>query len=167
MKAIVPALVLLGACSSSPDLDPLREEISSLRQEVQELRKVHAPSLEAAEAMDDLAREVKKLREKTTPPPAPVPLPPVREIPKLLPLPSGSLTGGVGGTQAGVNDLFWVLARVALEGGEEWTVLALYKATSHGFKLAGVRRLGADLQIVELNQDKPAVKAVMEALKRK
>lgn len=166
MKRFGPILLVLSGCTSSPDLAPLHEELASLRQDVQELRKSHAPGLEAAEAMDDLAREVKKLREKTAPPP--VPLPPIREIPRLMPLPEGSLSGGVGGTQAGVSDLFWVLARVAV-GGEERTVLALYQASSggRGFKLAGVRWLGADLQIVELGQERPGVRDVMDALKRK
>lgn len=165
MKTLIPFFAVLSACGATADLSPIREELASLRHDVQELRKAQAPSIEAVEAMDDLAREVKKLREKTVPPAAP--LPPARDIPRLLPSPAGSLAGGVGGTQAGVNDLFWVLGRVALDG-EDRTVLALYQALPRGgFKLAGVRWLGADLQVIEYGQDRPHVKDVLEALPKK
>ena len=166
MRPFVPCLMLLSACSSPPADPGLREEIASLKLELQELRKIHAPGVAATEAMDDLAREVKKLREKTPAPPPPSPVPPLKEMPNLSPLPNGTITGGVGGMQTGVSDLFWVLARVTVDGDER-TVLVLYQATSKGFRLNGVRWLGPDLQIVEMNQDKPHVKEVLEGLKRK
>jgi hypothetical protein len=136
---------------------------------VTELGKTQQPGLEALAAMDGLSSEVKRLREKTAPAPIPRPTPaPVKEAPIMMPLPSGSLVGGIGGTQPGVNDLYWILTRVGVEG-EDRTVLALYqaKADGRGFKLVGVRWVGADLQIVEYNQDKPHVSDILEELKKR
>jgi len=166
MKRLIPAFALLAACSSAPTDSPaLRDELTAIRQEIQELRNAKSPGLDAAEAMDDLAREVRKLREKTAPP-APMPSP-IKETPLMMPLPSGSLVGGVGGTQTGVNDLYWILTRILVDG-EDRTVLALYQAKPDGrsFKLVGVRWVGADLQLIEYGQDKPHVKEVLDELKK-
>jgi hypothetical protein len=67
-----------------------------------------------------------------------------------------------------VSDLYWVLGKIALEK-EERAVLALYQAQDggRGFRLVGVRMINADLQIVELGNDKPHVKDVVELLRRK
>ncbi len=167
MRYLAPALLALSACAApAQDLGPLQEELHALRQEVQELRKLQPPGIESVAALDDLAHEVKRLREKTAPAPAAPPAP-VRENPILTPLPTGSLVGGVGGTQPNVNDLYWILTRVAVDG-EERTVLALYRAGqgSAGFKLAGVRWVGPDLQMVEYAQEKPRVKDVVDELKK-
>jgi len=167
MKPLSPLFALLAACSTpSPDSSPIREDLAALRQEIQELKKTQQPSMEALASMDDLAHEVKRLREKTAAPPTPPA--PVKEAPLMMPLPSGSLVGGVGGTQSGLNDLYWILTRVAVDG-EDRTVLALYqaKADGRGFKLAGVRWVGPDLQIIEYNQEKPHVRDILEELKKK
>jgi carbamoylphosphate synthase large subunit len=67
-----------------------------------------------------------------------------------------------------MNDLYGVLAKVGVDG-QERLVLALYKAIKegNGFKLTGVRMLGADLQIIEYGQDRPRVKDVLEELKKR
>ena len=85
----------------------------------------------------------------------------------MMPAASGSLVGGVGGTQTGVNDLYWILTRVPVDG-EDRTVLALYQARAdgRGFKLTGVRWVGPDLQLIEFGQEKPSVKEVVDALKK-
>jgi hypothetical protein len=166
MKPLVPLFVFLAACSPPPpDLSPIRNDLAALRQEVQELRKTQQPGMEALAAMDDLTHEVKRLREKTAPAPIPAPAP-VKEAALTTPLPSGSLVGGVGGTQTGVNDLYWILTRVAVDG-EDRTVLALYQARGPGFKLVGVRWVGPDLQVIEYNQEKPHVRDILEELKKK
>lgn len=169
MKSLMPALALLTACSSTPPAESpaLRDELTAIRQEIQELRKIKPPGLELTETMDDLTREVRKLREKTAAPaPAPLP-PPIKEAPLVMPLPSGSLVGGVGGAQTGVHDLYWILTKVQVDG-EDRTVLALYQALpdGRGFRLTGVRWVGADLQLIEYGQDKPHVKEMLETLKR-
>lgn len=143
MRTTPLLLAALTACSS--DVSALREEM-----------------LEATAAMDDLRAEVKKLRERTSPPP-PLPAPP----PVMLnAAPAVPLLGGVGGTQPGVTDLYWVLARVAV-GGEERTVLALYRASPKGFKLDGVRLLNYDLQMIEYQNERPSVKSVKEEAERR
>ncbi len=55
-------------------------------------------------------------------------------------IPAGGFVRGVGGTDVGVNDRYWVRAKVALDG---------------------------DLQIIEYNQDRPRVKEIVEDLKKR
>ena len=165
MKAITPLLILLAACGREPDLSPLRQELAALRAGMEELKKGQQPTFDKEQVLEDLTKEVRRLR--TSPPPdAPQPAP----APVVLPatLQGGTLAGGVGGTQAGINDLYWVLTKIQVEK-EDRVVLALYQALANGrgFKLAGVRMLSADLQIVDFNHEKPTVKEVMEALKKK
>lgn len=163
MKILIPLLVFLAACAS-PDLAPVTAEMAELRHELAEVRKIAQPRLDAVEAMDDLAREVKQLRQKVAnPPPAPAPAP--APFVPLTPLANGGLAGGVGGTQAGISDLYWVLTRVQV-GGEERTVLALYRAISQGIHLEGVRMLNADLQVIQLNSERPSVTEIMKALEK-
>ncbi|HZE99477.1 MAG TPA: hypothetical protein VE981_20905 [Planctomycetota bacterium] len=165
MKFCLPAILLLGACAA-PSTDPaaLTRELADLRAEIAELRKVREPAFDSAQAMEDLSKEVRRLREQQarTPPP-----PPAVTLPVATPA-AGGFYGGVGGTLPNVNDLLWVLSRVSVDG-QERLVLALYKAKAggNGFGLSGVRILGGDLQIVEFNQERPHVKDVLEALKRK
>lgn len=161
MKILIPLLACLGACASS---DPaLGTEMAELRQELQEMRKVAQPRLDAVEAMDDLAREVKQLKQKLANPlPAPVLLP---SPDPLTPLKTDALAGGIGSTQAGVNDLYWVLSRVQV-GGQERTVLALYRAIPQGIRLESVRLLNPDLQMIEFNGTKPTVKEVLNTLEK-
>jgi len=131
---------------------------------VAELRAVEQPTFDSAQAMEDLSKEVRRLRERLAQPapspPAPVTLP-------AAALPTGGFVGGVGGATAGVNDLYWVLAKVSVDG-QERLVLALYKALKegNGFKLTGVRMLSADLQLIEYAQDRPRVKDILELKKR-
>lgn len=158
MRTIPLLLAALTACSS--DVAALRQEIAALREEV---KLVTQPNAEAMAAMDDLGVEVRKLRERTAPPPpAPPPAPPV----VLNAAQAGPLLGGVGGTQPGIADLYWVLARVAV-GAEERTVLALYRASPKGFKLDAVRLLNYDLQMIEYQNDRPSVKTVKEEAERR
>ena len=109
MRILLPLIVFLSACQSSPSIS---DELAALRQEIQEVKRANQPKLEAIEAMDDLAREVKQLRQMIANPPPP-PTPPA-PAPIVLgsPIKTGELAGGVGGTQAGLNDLYWVLAKV-------------------------------------------------------
>jgi hypothetical protein len=167
---IVPALVVLLAACQAPDSPRVAAELGDIRQDLAEVKKITQPRLDAVEAMDDLAREVKQLRQKlaslTPPPPPELPVPAGPLAPTTLPaLKAGDALGGVGGTQPGVNDLFWVLARVQV-AGEERTVLSLYRALpgDSGFQLAGVRLLNADLKIVEYHSQRPRVKEVLEQL---
>jgi hypothetical protein len=145
-------------------------ELAALRQGVEEIRIAHQPKLEAVEAMDDLAREVKELRQKlANPPPAPLP-------PLLLPVGPGGprltteeMTGGVGGTQAGLNDLYWVLSKVRVNN-EDRAVLCLYRARpDKGFNLEDVRMLNLDLQIIELKTQyhSPTVADLLKILEKK
>ena len=65
MKPIIPALCLLSACA-----DPqVRDDVAALRREVAELRAVEQPTFDSAQAMEDLAKEVRRLRgaEQGTP----------------------------------------------------------------------------------------------------
>lgn len=83
--------------------------------------------------------------------------------------PLGDVMGGVGGTTPNVNDLYWVLAKISVDG-EERLVLAQYKALPSGsstFRLNGVRMISADLQILEFAQDKPHLKEILNELQKK
>lgn len=167
LPALLAFLPFLAACKP-PATEPsaLLAELAALRRDLAEVKKAHSPNLEAVEAMDDLAREVKALRQKVAnpaPPPAPAAGPAL--APGGPPIRTGDLAGGVGGTQAGINDLYWVLGRIQV-GGEERLVLSLYRAVGKGFELDGVRMLNADLQIIEWNQNKPRVKDILEELQK-
>ena len=168
MKLVVPVLALLalGCNPPAPDLAPITKELASLRRGLDELRKLEQPKFDTEQAMEDLAKEIRRLRDRMaqpTPPPAP-------DAPAILPLPapqSGNLSGGVGGTQGGINDLYWVLSKLTVDK-EERVVLAMYQAQSggRGFKLAGVRMLNADLQVIEFEGGKPHVQEVINELKK-
>jgi len=169
MKTLIPGLILLGACSSSsPDLAPVLRELAELRQSVDECRKVQEPTFDSSLAMETLSKEVRRLREQlaqASPAPAPPPAPP--KVPLLSPA-TGGVSGGVGGTAPNIQDLYWVLAKISVDG-QERVVLAQYRAKpdGRGFGLSGVRMLSADLQIIEYNQDRPRVKDILEELKKK
>jgi len=170
MKTIAPILVLLaaGCTPPPPDLTSITKELASLRQGLEELKKIEQPKFDSEQAMVDLTKEVQRLRDRLAQPvPAPAPAAPGPIL--SLPAPqTGNLSGGIGGTQTGVNDLYWVLTRLPVDN-EERIVLALYQALGggRGFKLVGVRMLSADLQMVEFAGEKPTVKEVINALKRK
>jgi hypothetical protein len=166
MRALIPLLCLAAACDA-PAADPkLREELAALRREVAELRAVEQPNFDSAQAMEDLSKEVRHLRERLAQPAPPAPTPPVT-LPTAT-IPAGGFVGGVGGTASGVNDLYWVLSKVSVDGAER-LVLAQYRALpdARGFKLTGVRMLSADLQIIEYGQDRPRVKEILEELKKR
>jgi len=161
MKALIPMLCLVSAC-----VDPkMGEDLAALRREVADLRAVEQPKFDSAQAMEDLSKEVRRLRERLAQP-APPPPPPVTL--SAATIPAGGFMGGVGGAAVGVNDLYWVLAKVSVDG-QERLVLAQYKALKdgNGFKLTGVRMLSADLQIIEYGQERPRVKDVLEELKKR
>jgi hypothetical protein len=166
MKTIAPILVLLlASCNPpAPDLSPITKEIASLKAGLEELKKVQQPTFDTQQAQEDLAKEIRRLRDRMAQPP----LPAAPAAGAALPVPApqaGFLQGGVGGTQAGLNDLYWVLTKLTVDK-EERLVLAMYQGNHRGIKLAGVRMLNADLQLVEYNGDKPTVKQVVEELKR-
>ncbi len=165
MNRLAAVLLLLSACTPPPpDLSAITKELSSLRAGMEELKKGQQPTFDREQVLEDLTKEVRRLR--AAPPPA---APEAVPAPVVLPatLQGGTLSGGVGGTQSGINDLYWVLTKMQVEK-EERVVLALYQAQNNGrgFKLAGVRMLSADLQIIEYGQDKPHVKDVIDELKR-
>lgn len=171
MRTGIPVLVcLLAACKPPPpDLSSIHAELGALRQSLEEFRKLNQPRLDAIEAMDDLSREVKQLRQKVAAqPPAPPPSP-VLAV-QGAPLKTGDLMGGVGGTQPGVNDLYWVLSKIQVTG-EERSVLCLYRAQADGraFQLLDVRMLNLDQQIVELQskEHRPSVADIQRALQKK
>ena len=110
--------------------------------------------------MEDLAKEIRRLRDQ---PAAHAPAP---ALPALPAPQTGNLGGGVGGTQPGLNDLYWVLTKLPVDN-EERVVLALYQAGSRGIKLLSVRMLNADLQIVQYEGEKPQVREIMDALKKR
>jgi hypothetical protein len=161
MKALIPMLCLVSACADSK----MREDMAALRREVAELRAVEQPKFDSVQAMEDLSKEVRRLRERLSQP-APAAPPPVT-LPTAT-IPAGGFVGGVGGAAVGVNDLYWVQAKVTVDG-QERLVLALYKALKdgNGFKLTGVRMLSADLQIIEYGQDRPRVRDILEELKKR
>jgi len=169
MKSFIPALLVLGAgCASTSDLTPVLRELAELRKEVEECRRVQQPTFDSSLAMENLSKEVRRLREQLAqPPPATAPAPTPGALP-VLSAAAGGLTGGVGGTAPNIQDLYWVLARVIVDG-QERIVLAQYHAKSGGagFTLSGVRMLSADLQIIEYNQDRPRVKDILEELRKK
>jgi len=168
MKFLIPGLILLGACSTSaPDLAPVLRELAELRQGVEECRKVQQPTFDSSMAMEDLSKEVRRLRERLAqPPPPPAPAPVPETLPLLPPVPGGQI-GGVGGTAPNLQNLYWVLAKVTVDA-QERVVLALYQARpdGKGFGLTGVRMLSADLQMIEYNQERPRVKEILEHLKK-
>jgi hypothetical protein len=168
MRHLAPALVLLAASCSPPppDLSAITKELASLRQGLDELKKIEQPKFDSEQAMVDLTKEVQRLRDRLAQP-APAAAVPLPALPALSVPQAGILAGGVGGTQAGVNDLYWVLGKISVDK-EDRIVLALYQTLggNRGFKLIGVRMLNADLQILELGGDKPSVREVVEALRR-
>jgi len=177
MKTLIPILVLLAAgastllnagCNPPPDLTPITRELASLRKEVEELRKADQPKFDTEQAMEDLAKEVRRLRDRLSQPaPAPAaPAPAPAALPQVLQ--AATLSGSVGGTQPNVHDLYWVLGKVLVDK-EERTTLALYQAQDggRGFRLLGVRMLNADLQVIEMGNDKPRVKDIVDALRKK
>jgi hypothetical protein len=143
----------------------MSRDLAALRDGLEELKKSQLPRPDSEQVMDDLSREIRRLRDRLAQPL--FPSPPGASIPTLPPLRAEFLSGGVGGSQQGINDLYWVLSRVAV-GGEERIVLALYQASpaGRGFKLTGVRFLSADLQVIELGQDKPRVREILDELKK-
>jgi len=163
MRTLLPSLLLLAACTPPPpDLSALAKELAALRQGMEELKKAQQPTFDKEQVLEDLTKEVRRLRAAPAAPAAPAPAPAVVPAGNL---PASSLAGGVGGTQPGINDLYWVLAKVQVEA-QDRTVLALYKATANGFKLQAVRMLGADLQIVDYGQDRPHVREILDELKK-
>jgi hypothetical protein len=165
MKALIPLLCLVSACAA-PD-PKVVEELAALRRDVAELRSVGQPAFDSAQAMEDLSKEVRRLRERLAQPAPPAPLPQPVTLPTAT-IPAGGFVAGVGGTGVGVNDLYWVLAKVSVDGLER-LVLAQYQSLKEGrgFKLTGVRMLSADLQIIEFGQDRPRVKEILEELKKR
>lgn len=166
MKHLIPLLALLGACSTPPpDADQISRELAAFRESLEELKKNQPTKGESDLAMDDLAREIRRLRDRLAQPPSPAAA--VVGMPALPSVHAELLSGSPGGTQPSVNDLYWVLAKMTV-GGEERLVLALYQAASagRGFKLAGVRILGPDLQIIDYGQEKPHVREIIEELKK-
>lgn len=167
MRFLIPGLIFLGACNdSTPAQDPILLELAELRRSVEEIRKVQQPTFDSSLAMENLSKEVRRLREQLAQPPAPAPAPVPLTLPVLSPA-AGGLAGGVGGTAPHVQDLYWVLAKVLVDG-QERIALAQYQARpgGKGFLLSGVRMLSADLQLVEYNGDRPSVKDVLEELKK-
>jgi len=170
MRTLTPLLLCLAACKPPPpDLSSINAELAALRQGLQDIQKINQPRLDAVEAMDDLAREVKQLRQKAVPPPPAPPPGPVLAV-QGAPIRTGDLVGGVGGTQPGVNDLYWVLSKVQVNG-EERSVLCLYRAQADGraFQLIDVRMLNLDMQIVELQakDHRPSVADILRVLPKK
>jgi hypothetical protein len=175
MRIVLPLLVFVSACKPpAPDPLAVTAELAQLRRAVEDFKKLNQPRLDAVEAMDDLAREVKELKKKVSslsfpPPGAPTPGGPgvPAPIPGVASLKAGEPVGGVGGTQAGLNDLYWVLSRIVL-AGEERVVLALYRALpgDKGLQLEGVRLLNADLQILEFPPQRPHVKEILDLLEK-
>ncbi len=162
MKTLAPALIFLAACSPPPpDLTPITKELASLRQGLEDVKKLSQPRFDTEQAMEDLAKEVRHLRDRLAAPQA-APAPAAAPAPFV-----GPLSGGVGGTQPGINDLYWVFTKLQF-GNDERVVLALYKVAggTAGFKLAGVRMLTADLQLIEYAGDRPTVKQVLDELKK-
>jgi len=168
MRTLVPFLVVLAAgCSPPPpDLSAITKELAALRRGLDEIRKVEQPKFDSEQAMVDLTKEIQRLRDRMA---QPIPAPPlVPAAPALQNVQAGMLSGGVGGTAPGVSDLHWVLTKLNVDK-EERVVLALYQAQDggRGFRLVGVRMLNADLQLLEFGNDRPRVKDIVDALKKK
>jgi hypothetical protein len=165
MKTLAPILVLLAAACNppAPDLTPITKELAALRQGLEEVKAGQKPTFDKEQVLADLTREVRRLREG--PALAPAAAPAALGLPMPAPQ-AGILNSGVGGTQAGLNDLYWVLTKITVDK-EERVVLATYQSNHRGIKLTGVRMINADLQLVEFNADQPTVKQVVDSLKRK
>lgn len=165
MRPLAPLVLALAACSPPQDTAALREELAALRQEV---REVTAPKLEALDALTDLTKEVRGLRDRLTAAPPSPPGPGAVPIP--LTMKAGDLLAAPGGTQSGINDLFWVLAKANVDG-EERVVLCLYRAMANdrGFQLTDVRLLNYDFKIIELNAKGhlPSVNDIRKAVEKK
>src|SRR5215510_3651929 len=108
MKNLLPSMLLLAAACSPPppDLSAITKELAALRQGLEEIKKGQQPTFDKEQVLEDLAREVRRLRTAPPAPAAPA------DAPAVVPAPvPGGLTGGVGGTQSGINDLYWVLTK--------------------------------------------------------
>jgi len=167
MRTLVPFLVVLaaGCTAPPPDLSAITKELAGLRQGLEDLKKAEQPKVDSELAMVDLTKEIQRLRDRMAQPIPPAAAP---AAPALQNVQASMLSGGVGGTQPGVSDLHWVLSKVGVDK-EERVVLALYQAQDggRGFRLVGVRMLNADLQLLEFGNDRPRVKDIVDALKKK
>ena len=84
---------------------------------------------------------------------------------------------GTGGCQSGIMDIIWVVYKrqAPTKGDKEGALskseritLCCYQVENGArkMKLAGVRDISFDLDVVELENDKPSVKDIVEAIKK-
>lgn len=98
--------------------------------------------------------------------------------------PAAGIIVATGGSQQNINDVCWVLIKhpndgAAAGGGDgttsaskvmdkkEYLSLACYKVEDNGkkMKLVGIRNITWDIDLIELNNEKPTVMEIIKALK--
>ena len=101
-------------------------------------------------------------------------------VPQAADAGSGGLIMGIGASQQNQNDICWIVYKhnVAPKAGSdpkdvvmqktERISLAAYQISNgaRGMKLAAVRDISFDLDILEINNEKPSVKDIVETLRK-
>lgn len=98
-------------------------------------------------------------------------------------LSAAGIVVATGGSQQNINDVCWVLIKHPNDGAsaggdgtttaskvmdkKEYLSLACYKVDDNGrkMKLVGIRNITWDIDLIELNNDKPTVMEIIKALK--
>jgi len=101
-------------------------------------------------------------------------------VPQAADAGSGGLIMGIGASQQNQNDICWIVYKhtVAPKPGSdpkdivmqktERISLAAYQISNgaRGMKLAAVRDISFDLDILEINNEKPSVKDIVETIRK-
>lgn len=171
LLVIFPFCLAMVACKTMASASPgLEEELQAIRRDLHELKQLPPYSVEGGEMVDtlkDIEREIRKLKDQGAAASAPPAVPLEFQLPATT---VGDMLGGVGSSAQGLDDLFWVLSKISVDGKGR-TVLCLYQTRpgATGFDLRGVRLLDYDMQVIELNAGTgrgPSVRNLRDGVER-